>query len=73
MRKATEDGDGYAHVVAAGSIGSCRCGNTRVGAYVSKCPYCSKYFCTDCSTNGGCPNQGDGGNHDTYEWVPIKP
>lgn len=73
MRKAKEDGDGFEHVVAAGSISSCRCGNTRTGAYVSKCPYCSKYFCTDCSTNGGCPNQGDGGNHDTYEWVPIKP
>lgn len=72
MRRAGDDGDGWARVVSDGHIGSCSgCGNTRPGALVSKCPYCSKKFCTDCSPNG-CPNQGDGGQHDTYEWVPIK-
>lgn len=74
MRRAKDDGDGFQRIVESGRIGSCpKCGSTRSGASVSKCPYCSKYFCTDCSPNGNCLNEGDGGRHDTYEWVPIVP
>lgn len=74
MRKAKDDGDGFQRIVESGQIGRCsRCGSTRSGAQVSKCPYCGQYFCTDCSPNRCCPNEGDGGQHDTYEWVPIVP
>ena len=73
MRRAKEDGDGWAHVVEGGSVSNClSCGSTRIGASVTKCPYCSKKFCTDCSPSGSCPNTGDGRSHDTYEWVPIR-
>lgn len=74
MRRAEDDGDGFRHIVKSGSIGACpRCQSTRTGAQVSKCPYCSQFFCTDCSPGRRCLNEGDGRNHDTYEWVPIRP
>lgn len=70
-RIAKNDGDGFANIVEGGISHCPKCGSTRDGAMVTKCPYCCSYFCTDCSPNLLCPNYEDGRRHDNYEFVPI--